>query len=52
VGERQNGKSFILDKILNLSGVKGNHVFCYLCSSQLTKKEVFGCGHNLLEKEI
>ena len=26
LGERQNGKSFVLAKILNLSGVKGNHV--------------------------
>ena len=26
MGEKSNGKSLILDKVLNLSGVKGNHV--------------------------
>lgn len=34
LGEKQNGKSFILDKILNLSGVKGNHVWSGLFSSR------------------
>ena len=50
LGERQNGKSFILDKILNLSGVKGNHVVMWVFSSPSISSKEFGYGPSLFEK--
>lgn len=39
MGERGNGKSFILDKLLNLAGVKGNHVPYWLRQLSVNHEE-------------
>lgn len=52
LGEKGNGKSFILDKLLNLAGVTGNHVPAVLLSFLSTGMTDCSYGHNPFAREI